>query len=663
MRNSKLVITTFFFIAFITGYTQQIALDKVSKEELEMTSYDKDIAAPAIYLNKQRETYFDYKESGDFIIVNEFTERIKILNKEGLKYATKQIRSFKRDYEKEEVERIVGKTYHLEGDKIIETSLSNDAIFKTKLSEFWDETAFTMPDVKVGSVVEWSYKTRSPFYKIDDLIIQENIPVQEYYAKIRIPGMYFFRRLRKGYFDILPKESIEKRSVYIQETNGVLTKSASKLNFNELIAEYEKKDIPALKEEVYVDNYSNYQMSVIYELVYTEFQKGKKKEYASTWKDVAKSIFDNPDFGIHIINAQFLRETAKLIKDNNKTENDIIEAALDYIKTKITWNGERRILVEDNLRKVFNEGVGNSAEINLSLIALLRECGLKAYPILLSSKKHGIPLFPTREGFDFVVGGVKLDDDIILLDATNKLSAPNILPVDLYNWSGRMINERGESQEIDLLRTVAPTSKTFVNAILTDFGVLTGQLKERLVSLPAFELRNSLSSIDKSKWHEIDPSVMVISDLSSYKIEGLDDLQGPLVKSFNFIFENAVDKIDDKLFFTPLSFLKLSESPFKSDFRQFPISFDYPLTKDIILNIKLPDGYTVFSLPEEINIGLPDDLGTFLYSIKHSNGSLNLMMRFKINKNRIPLEYYESLKEFFKLRVDKENEKVVLEKV
>ena len=78
-------ITWFAFLlvtSFGVAQAQKIKLDKVTKDELELKVYAEDSTAAAIYLDKVRETYFDYKTSSGFMIINEFKERIKILSKE-----------------------------------------------------------------------------------------------------------------------------------------------------------------------------------------------------------------------------------------------------------------------------------------------------------------------------------------------------------------------------------------------------------------------------------------------------------------------------------------------------------------------------------------------------------------------------------------------------
>ncbi len=653
----------------LNGMAQKSPLDKITEEELEMTVYEKDSVAPAVYLNKHRETYFDYTDEKGFIIINEFTERIKILSKAGLDYATKKITSYKNDDDKEFVDKIWGRTYNLQNGKINEAELEESAIFQREVSERYDETAFTMPDAQVGSVVEWGFKTISPFWKVDDLIFQEDIPVMTYHATIRTPGAFTFRRVKRGYFQIQPEERVEKRSLGVhysmKDSYGSSTQNSrsARLSFSEVIAEYDKTDIPALKEEIYVTNPRSYRMSVVYELVSTEFTEGNKKEYATTWEEVARSIFKDSRFGDRLKNTRFLKDIKASIISKQLSDSEKINFILNHIKSRMTWDGDYGKYAEDDLDEAYERGSGNISEINLTLIALLKECGLEAHPILLSSKQYGIPLYPTLEGYNYVIAGVRNKGKTILLDATDKLSSPNILPNRVYNWTGRMVNDMGVSQEIDLFENVNAASAIFVKGSISEEGSIEGDFKQRFTSLEALKIRHEFLGSEESKWQEGEQRTFGLSEMKDYSLEGLEEFEAPVVKSFSFKLDQGLDRVGNKLFVTPLSFLRLSENPFKSDQRQFPISFDYPRSTDIVLHMELPKGYTVSSIPQSLNLALPDDSGTFIYTIAENNGVLQVMMRFKINKHIIPVEYYESLKEFYKLRAEKENEKVVLEKV
>ena len=83
-----------------------------------------------------------------------------------------------------------------------------------------------------------------------------------------------------------------------------------------------------------------------------------------------------------------------------------------------TANGvavETKYEIYDAYGNIVKKGVGNSGDINLNLINMLNYAGLIANPILVSTKSHGIPLFPTLEGFNYVIAGVELNGSLYLL--------------------------------------------------------------------------------------------------------------------------------------------------------------------------------------------------------------------------------------------------------
>ena len=659
MRYKLLMITMVVLMGAVhCVQAQKIKLDKVTEDELELKVYAEDSTAAAIYLDKVRETYFDYKTSSGFMIINEFKERIKILSKEGLDYATKKILSYKNDSDKERVDDIEGVTYNLVDGKIEEIELKKDGIFENERSEHWDETSITMPAVQVGSIVEWSYTTISPFYKIDDLILQEDLPIVEYYAKIRTPGMFTFRRLKKGYFDITPKESIADGGVNFENAYG----QSNYASYKELVAEYTQNDVPALKEEVFLINPDNYRRSIVYELISTEFTEGNKKEYATTWEEVAKTIFKQREFGGQMSPSLSLKKVAARMVADHKTQAEKIEAALAYVKSKIKWNGNYGKYTDDGIDEALKRGSGDVAEINLLLTVLLRECGVQANPVLIGTKQHGIPSFPTLEGYNYVVVGVRDGLKTILLDATDKFSAPNILPTRVYNWYGRMVNKEGVSQEIDLYETISPQKDRYVMADLNEDGSINGVLKQRYKSLEAFELRHKVDEESLETYTQERAVDLGVDEVTNLKLEGIEELSAPITESLEFKINQGVDQIPGQIYLNPLLFFTMGDNPFKSDVRISPVEFNYPFFHNTNVTLKLPEGYEVQQLPEPIKIALPGELGSFVYSITHMGQTLQVMTKFNLTGTFVPYDYYQSLKEFFNRRVAKETEKVILQK-
>ncbi len=668
---SKKVFFLFFIILSISkGYSQNYDFGEVSKEEVKQSLYTHDSTAPAVILHRGRESYFEYDTADGWVIITEMHERIKILTKEGLDYGTKKISAYRKGRYDEDVRRIEGKTYNFKNGKIQEEKLRKESIFEREVNENWTEVSLAMPNIQVGSVVEWKYTLISPYKKIDDLEIQENIPLAHYSAKIRTPQFFHFKRIRKGYFKIEPNEYLKKRSMPIswakRNSYGGQTQANNSgvMHMTELISEYEMNDIPALKEEPFVNNTENYRYKVVYELASIKYPNEQEKKFATTWEDVAKAIFKSERFGGQLEKTRFLKDDAEKIKNSSPSNRERIYNAYNLIKHHLNWNGKSRKYTEQDLSKVYKEGSGNSAEINLILIALLREVGLKANPILISTRDNGLPLFPTIEGYNYVIAGVELNDELTLLDATEKMTVPNLLPRRVYNWVGRLVKENGASQEVELYSKNIAQESTLIQAELDESGGIIGNLKRRFSALEALEYRQQNSGKTADERATLIADKHNLEDVYDLTIENLDSLNEPILESFKFEIGTGVDQIGNKQYLTPLLFTRLSANPFKLDDRQFPVDFTNPFSINKTISIIIPKGYTIESIPEPLNIKMPDDLGSFIYNVNVSGEGniLTATVRFAVNKSLIPIDMYPSLKEFYNQRVNKEMEKIVLVK-
>ncbi len=197
MRFTTLLLSLCFSVSV---FTQNYDFGKVSKEELQEKFNPLDSSASATYLYKYRRTYFEYKQEKGFELVTEIQERIKIYNKEGFEYATKKVYLHKNGSDEEQLNSLKAYTYNLQDGKIEETKLEKNGIFDTEQSKYRNETKFTMPDIKEGSIVEYKYKIYSPFYwSVDDFVFQYDIPVKKMEAIFETPEYFNFKVNMKGF--------------------------------------------------------------------------------------------------------------------------------------------------------------------------------------------------------------------------------------------------------------------------------------------------------------------------------------------------------------------------------------------------------------------------------------------------------------------------------
>src|SRR5688572_10479919 len=146
-------------------YSQKAPLKfgEVSLEEIKMTRYEKDTSAAAVVLGDYGVSGIIFSQSTGFSLSFERVTRIKILTNDGLKWADFEIPLYEDGSSDESISGLKAVTYNLENGKVVETKTKNDGFFKEKYSENINLVKVALPNVKVGSVVEITYKINSDF--------------------------------------------------------------------------------------------------------------------------------------------------------------------------------------------------------------------------------------------------------------------------------------------------------------------------------------------------------------------------------------------------------------------------------------------------------------------------------------------------------------------
>lgn len=641
------ICVVFLLISTQFNYAQEIEFGKVSKEELLEDSYVNDQSANAAVLYKYQNTYL-LATNGNVELLTDIHERVKIYNKEGFDYATHEVNLFKSGSARETVTKIKAYTYNIENGKIVETSLDKDQIFKTEVSYNYDQTKFTMPNIKEGSVLEYKYTIRSPFFfSIDEFRFQYDIPIKKIEAEIRTPEGYRFNRTNKGYLSFFPK---------------VETKRDNRIGMNVVSTKYFLDNIPALKDESYVDNIDNYRAGVMFELVSVELP-GYYKSYSRSWGDVAKTIGNSDDYENKLDKTNSFKDELEELLSGTTDQVEKMELIFKYVKDNIKWNGIDGKGFYYGIKKALKEKKGNAGDINLTLVAMLRDAGIKANPVVISTKDNFIPFFPTVNRLNYVIAYAEIGDKKYFMDATDEFSDINLLPVKDYNWKGIYIDNNNMIwKEIELQSPEPAISQYSMTVDLNDEGEVSGHVMARHTNHSALNFREAYKNSDEESFIIKQEEKYDNIEISNYEVKNTDTYEGYVEESFDYYQEVGADIIDDKIYFQPTSFLRIKENPFKLDERKFPIDFGYPFVQKIIATITMPEGYKLESQPEPMVMKIPDDLGVFKFLPKVLGNKIQLIVNFEINNAQIYTDHYLFLKEFFNQMIIKENEQIVLTK-
>lgn len=530
-----------------------------------------------------------------------------------------------------------------------------------------------MPNVKEGSVIEFEYIIKSPMIgSLRDWDFQTSIPVNYSEYKTFIPEYFIYKSNQKGF--VFPKVTVNKvrktESYASRNPNaaGVITTdhhyaSEGKLEYEETQTTYLAENLPAMKEEAYVNNIDNYTSSLSNELSMTKYPNQPLKPYSRDWESVTKNIYENEDFGPELNKTGYFEEDLKLLITGLTSQDEKISAILNYVKTAVKWNGTYGYSCNDGVKKAYKDKTGNIAEINLMLTAMLRYAGLTANPVLVSTRANGIAAFPNRTAFNYVIAAVENGDNLVLLDASDKFSTPNILPFRALNWEGRLIRKDGTSVQVDLMPKTASNNSVMMNYAVDEKGLVSGKVRRQRTDYAAMIFRANNENLKEDNYLEQLENENQKIEISEYSRTNEKEIQLPVTETFSFSGSNSSELIDGKIYLNPMLFFTKEQNPFKQETREYPVDYGFPVSEKYIINIRIPEGYKVETLPVSVAFTMENNLGSFKYMANSSENTILLTITQQINSAIISAEYYSMLKDFYQEIVKKETEKIVLTKI
>jgi hypothetical protein len=647
-RSFILSACLFFLTQFLIAQSDNHELGKVTIEELQKPFSSIDSSAVAEYLFLKGSYIIDFNEEGRPVLNRVIEAKIKIYKKEGYEFANHEFPIYAGG--KKEFNYITHAiTYNLVNGKIEKTKLKNESEFIEKINEQYELKKITMPNVKEGSIIEFKYTMRSVYevFSFPEWFFQKSIPICHNELKVESPVNFIYRSVFKPFLDVQKKEDVIK---------------APHMTFNRAV--FQIDDVLPYKEEIFVSNMENYIPSVKYEIASLQYRNGEKENFSITWEDVSKRIFkENFEKELALTN-YFESDLNDYLKQHQNVSKDRLLSIFTFVKERMTWNEKNQYEPKVGLKKAYKEGVGNVAEINLMLVTMLNHHGIKAFPVLVSTRKNGLPLYPTLKSFNYVIAAAQLPDGgYYLLDATSKYALPQILPLRCLNWSGRLIAEGGKSSEINLM-PVRP-SKSNVNSLVNiqSDGNITGKVRDTKTDYLASTYREQFSQKSTKSMMEFLEKVNHGLEVESYRVSNNDDLSKPIVEEYDFVNTNSVEIIGNKMYITPLLHFGFKLNPFKAEKRNFPVDFNFPQHHKYQISMNIPEGYVIESLPESIQATFMDDFMSFKYQVSSQVKAIQIVVSIDKNVSIVSEDFYEHLKAFFGKMTEKQSEQIVLRKL
>ena len=616
-----LLLSIFLVVVFKSSGKEPVKFGKIGIEEFKDLVYPPDTSAVAVVLCQYG--FFD-SQAFQFI----FTRRVKILKKEGVDYANYIFRAG-------ENATINGKTYNLENGVIVEDKLKNESIFKERIINDLYRIRFAMPNVKVGSIIDIeTIQTGLP----SSFRFQEEIPVK--HAEILLES----------------RTGIEYSKRWTGEIQ--LKKNGSD--------NYYADNVPAFRTEPFMDSEENYISKFEFDLLEVNLP-GFFKRFTTDWESVDKILRESDYFGnVVFFGSNYLSDLSDDIKVKFTDPIDRTRAAYEAIKS-ISWNKEESLISSSNaLNLIYKKKVANSAEINMMLCQLLNSLDIEATPVVLSTRSNGLlsRSAPSIEKLNYTIVCAAIDGKNYLMDATEKYLPFGLLPERCLNKEGRSLNRAQIGQWVSLIPEKEETKITAYELQLGDDLTLKGKLQKSKEDYAAFNFRCEYreSASDESFINDMEtqnPGLLV----KDFKITRVDSIDFPTSEEYDVEIKNKAEKINDQIIINPFLYEQLTENPFKSDDRKYPVNFPYLTTEMVITKLIIPKGFIVAEMPKPISIELPGKSATALINFSASEKDLLVVYKLQFNKLLFFQNEYELLKELYSQIIKKQAQPIVLKPV
>jgi len=642
----------FFVLGVAARYSTSVKASEfqpVSPEELKMTTEQQAPGAPAVILYRQ----VDRDDSGRTAHENDYF-RIKILTEEGRKYANVEIPFYKENGNN--IVNIHGRTIRPDGSIAnFEGKAFDKSIAKAKGLKIMAKT-FTLPDVQLGSILEYYYTLDLAEYFVFD---SHWILSDELFTK-------------SAKFSLKPYVS-DYSNMHVR-WNWQLLPSGTEAPKEgpDHIIRLQVQNIPAFQTEDFMPPENELKSRV--DFTYTE---DFEKDATQFWKSRGKKLNGFVDGFVGKAKAME-QAVAQIVSANDPPDvklqkiyarvQQIRNTSYELRKTEQEQKREKE-KENSNVEDVWKRGYGNGRQINWLFLALARAAGFEAYEVYTSDRRNYFFNPVTMDAH-------KLDSDLVLVKVNGKevFCDPGaaFTPFGLLMWPetgvpGLRLDKDGGIW----IRTMLPESSTSrivrrADLTLSETGDLEGKLTVTFTGLEAMHRRSEElheDEADRKKTLE-DEAKEYIPAASEVELTNKPDWSSstpPLVAEFKMKIPGWVSGAGRRELLPVGIFSANEKRVFEHAERVHPIYFEFPSQKEDDVTISLPLGWEASSLPPAHN----QDAKAAVYMLKAENdkGTLHLSRKLNLDLLLLDQKSYPALRNFFQVVRTGDEGQIVLQPI
>ncbi len=646
----------FLIVLFI--YPTWLAAQETAYKYGDVGEHDFTVAPVAGLESANAFIIYDY---GEFYIDDRlnsiFTrhKRFRVLNEAGLDYGNISIR-YVSHRNLQEVRQLKAQVFSKdENGRIQRRSLRSRDFFRESVNSTISVVKFTIPDLQPGSVVEFSYQINSkdPVY-IPSWSFQSAEPTLYSEISAFIPNALRYDPVYTGYVRLEPPNQTE---YFERDRPGILHTAEGGTRFR-----YVATDVPPMNEEAFTANIDNYRATIRFNLSRVQFYGQKAQTATNTWPALGKRLMEDSEIGGRIKSSRELTRLAQTLIADLTDSLAIAKEIYSHVTSEYTWDERYSYWSSRRSDDLIKEKRGNSGELAFLLINLLREAGLDAQPVLISTRDNGIllPVYPIQSQFNHVITRLTVGGKHVFLDVVSPILPFGLLNVESVNERGFLLVE-GASELIPITAPDSYRNRSMITLTLSEDGSGSGMLQASASGYQAFSLREDIKKDDEHAFYSTFLNSVKNLSIDTTSTTGLDDRDSPVVLNAEFRSSTFAEPAGELLLLNPILIHRWAENPFKSPSRLYPIDFPYPYESTLVVNITLPEGYVVETLPESQRFSMgPDAAFSIIYA--QNEAGIQAMCTYRIQKTQFLPDQYAALQAFFNRMVEAQQQQIVLKK-
>ncbi len=628
VRHSLFASLSVLALVFAAAPADATDWQPISPEDLQMKSEPKAPNAAAIFLYLQ-------VDRNDELSIETVYARIKVLTEEGRKYADIEIPYAK---ESEGIRGIDARTIRPDGTIVeFNGTIYDKPLIKARSYKMMAKT-FTLPNVEVGSIIEYRYrKAFSQYWVFNSRWILSHDLFTRHAVFSLVPSKSF--ALRWSWPLGLPEGTEPPKKVH----------DVIRLDTHDVAAFITEEHMPP-------EDMMKYRVEFVY-----EDPDSEQKEEKAYWTAFGKRKYKKLDSFVDSRRAME-KAVAEIVQSGDSNEAKVRKL---YARTQQIRNlsFERRKTEQETKREdlatirdaedVWTHGYGDGVQITWLFFALLRAAHIDADAVLV----------PTRDDYFFSprsldarqlnsnVVIVKLDGREIYLDPGMPFTPFGLLPWAETGVNGLRLDKDGGTWVV----TPMPNSedsrvKRQASMKLTTSGSLEGKLTVTYTGLEASWLRLIWRNEDETSRTEglqsgVEAEVSTGVDVKLINVPDWSDSEAPLVAEFDLKVPGYAAKVGKRALLPVGLFGADVKHTFEHAGRVHPIYFAFPYQQVDEVTVQLPAGWQVSSVPNPRSADI--NIARYYMTSKSIDGSLSLKRVLISDMTLVQSQYYDQLRGFF----------------